>query len=74
MVLPLNYQRKMAVLLSPLFDADHSLTLEQVKNGELPSALNYITESVIRKNKDLICQNSLEQLVEKEHNQKPSLS
>lgn len=48
------------ICLAPLFEKDPSLSLDQVKNGELPCALNYLTECVLRKNKDLICQTGLE--------------
>ncbi|MCE0724005.1 MULTISPECIES: hypothetical protein [Legionella] len=62
------------ICLAPLFEKDPTLTLDQIKNGEIPSALNYLTESVIRKNKDLICQTGLEQcVVEQEDNQKLAL-
>lgn len=60
---------KAMILLAPLFEADPTLTLEQVKNGVVPSALNYLTESVIRKNKGLICQTGLEKCVEEEQTQ-----
>ncbi|HHT0594751.1 TPA: hypothetical protein ACTXXA_003306 [Legionella anisa] len=58
------------ICLAPLFEKDPTLTLDQVKNGELPCALNYLTECVLRKNKDLICQSGLEQFIEEEENQK----
>ncbi|AWN74506.1 hypothetical protein LEAN103870_07715 [Legionella anisa] len=61
------------ICLAPLFEKDPTLTLDQIKNGELPCALNYLTESVIRKNQDLICQTGLEQCVEHEENQKLAL-
>ncbi|HHS8495752.1 TPA: hypothetical protein ACTUYC_002679, partial [Legionella anisa] len=38
------------ICLAPLFEKDPALTLDQVKNGELPCALNYLTECVLRKN------------------------
>ncbi|PWY57684.1 hypothetical protein DGG96_00900 [Legionella qingyii] len=56
------------ICLAPLFEKDPSLTLDQVKNGIVPCALNYLTECAIRKNKDLICQNSLKQCVMEEEN------
>ncbi|KTD41095.1 hypothetical protein [Legionella parisiensis] len=62
------------IFLAPLFEKDPSLTLDKIKNGEVPCALNYLTESVIRKNKDLICQTGLEQcVVKQEENQKLAL-
>ncbi|AWN74505.1 hypothetical protein LEAN103870_07720 [Legionella anisa] len=60
--------------LAPLFEADPRLTLEQVKHGEVPCALNYLTESVIRKNKDLVCQTGLEKCIEEEQNPTINLS
>ncbi|HHF7375648.1 hypothetical protein [Legionella bozemanae] len=54
------------ICLAPLFEKDPTLTLDKIKNGEVPCALNYLTESVIRKNKDLICETALEQCVEEE--------
>ncbi|KTD43040.1 hypothetical protein [Legionella parisiensis] len=58
------------ICLAPLFEKDPTLTLDQVKNGALPCALNYLTECILRKNKDLICQSGLEQCVEDKENQK----
>ncbi|KTD41097.1 hypothetical protein [Legionella parisiensis] len=60
--------------LSPLFEADPFLTLEQVKNGAVPCALNYLTESVIRKNKELVCRTGLEQCIEEEQQRMVNLS
>ncbi|HHF7366470.1 TPA: hypothetical protein ACPSKY_001586 [Legionella bozemanae] len=62
------------ICFAPLFEKDPALTLDRIKNGEVPSALNYLAETVIRKNKDLICQTGLEQcVVEQEENQKLTL-
>ncbi|CAM2944233.1 Uncharacterised protein [Legionella steigerwaltii] len=54
------------ICLAPLFEKDPTLTLDQIKNGEIPCALNYLTECVLRKNKDLICQTGLEQCIEQD--------
>ncbi|KTD43976.1 hypothetical protein Lpar_0516 [Legionella parisiensis] len=62
------------IFLAPLFEKDPSLTLDTIKNGEVPCALNYLTESVIRKNKDLICETGLERCVEEEQSRIVSLS
>ncbi|HHF7375647.1 hypothetical protein [Legionella bozemanae] len=59
-----------AICLAPLFEKDPTLTLDKIKNGEVPCALNYLTESVIRKNKELVCQTGLEQCIEED--QKPT--
>ncbi|HHF7366471.1 TPA: hypothetical protein ACPSKY_001587 [Legionella bozemanae] len=63
-----------AICFAPLFEKDPTLTLDKIKNGEVPCALNYLTESVIRKNKDLVCQTGLEQCVEQEQNRMLTLS
>ncbi|KTD02933.1 hypothetical protein [Fluoribacter gormanii] len=66
-VLTINLSDIEAIIcLAPLFEKDPSLTLDQVKSGSVPCALNYLTECAIRKNKDLICQNGLKQCVEEE--------
>lgn len=51
------------ICLAPLFEKDPSLTLDQIKNGQVPCALNYLTECILRKNKDLICQAGLEKCI-----------
>ncbi|KTD41096.1 hypothetical protein Lpar_2413 [Legionella parisiensis] len=62
------------ICLAPLFEKDPSLTLDTIKNGEVPCALNYLTESVIRNNKDLICETGLERCVDEEQSRILTLS
>ncbi|MCE0724004.1 MULTISPECIES: hypothetical protein [Legionella] len=61
------------ICLAPLFEKDPTLTLDQIKNGKVPCALNYLTESVIRKNKELVCQTGLEKCVDEVEIQKLNL-
>ncbi|MBA2709398.1 MAG: hypothetical protein H0U57_02210 [Tatlockia sp.] len=55
-----------SLLFAPLLEADPSLTLEQIKNGEVPAALNYMVENTIRKYKTQVDLSALENSIEDE--------
>ncbi|MBA3537246.1 MAG: hypothetical protein H0T84_11660 [Tatlockia sp.] len=63
-----------SILFAPLFEMDPSLTLDQIKNGEIPEAINYMVESVIRSKQNLVDLSALKELVISEKAQNPTNS
>lgn len=49
------------ILFSPLFEKAPTLTLDQIKNGDIPVALDYMVESFVRNNAEIIKLSVLEE-------------